>query len=265
MTLRRSNTIKTEFNRIKINWSSQTCTSSSERVWSASTALTMLEGLKKTSKSLLENMFVLPKHQAAVTFRSYQWLTAHPLKSSVLLCWGGLKLFLLWRRFMQNNWKLFMLLKPLLFMKGAPVFQPPFPPNSWCSCREVQTHRMNCRLTADMQSQLFDFIPAAVLSFLHRWTRAEFGLAESEACLLQGAGQRRLRRLVVEKEGCEGVLFSEMEEVLVCAERQLPVLVHKRGGTCPAFMWPFPPSMMAKAFAKPSSFNFRLKKLVVQI
>lgn len=58
-------------------------------------------------------------------------------------------------------------------------------------------------------------------------SRAKSGLAEPEACFLQGAGQRRLRRLAVEKKGCKGLLFSEMEEVLVCSEGQLPVLVHQ--------------------------------------
>ena len=61
-------------------------------------------------------------------------------------------------------------------------------------------------------------------------SRTEFGLPESEACFLQGAGQRRLRGLAVEKEGREGLLFTEMEEVLVCSEGQLPVLVHQWGG-----------------------------------
>lgn len=36
----------------------------------------------------------------------------------------------------------------------------------------------------------------------------------------------------MEEAGCEGLLLSEMEEVLVCAERQLPLLVHQRGGGC---------------------------------
>lgn len=66
--------------------------------------------------------------------------------------------------------------------------------------------------------------------FLSCRSRTEFGLPESEACFLQGVGQRRLRGLAVEKERCEGLLFSEVEEVLVCSEGQLPVLVHQRGG-----------------------------------
>lgn len=57
--------------------------------------------------------------------------------------------------------------------------------------------------------------------------RKKFGLSESEACFLQGAGQRRLRGLAVEKERCKGLLFSQMEEILVCSEGQLPVLVHQ--------------------------------------
>lgn len=61
-------------------------------------------------------------------------------------------------------------------------------------------------------------------------SRTKFGLPESEARFLQGAGKRRLRGLAVEKEGCKGLLLSEMEEVLVCSEGQLPVLVHQRGG-----------------------------------
>lgn len=61
-------------------------------------------------------------------------------------------------------------------------------------------------------------------------SRTKFGLPESEACFLQGAGQRRLRGLAVEKERCKGLLLSEVEEVLVCSEGQLPVLVHQWGG-----------------------------------
>lgn len=60
--------------------------------------------------------------------------------------------------------------------------------------------------------------------------RTGSGLAESEASFLQGAGQRRLWGLAVEKEGCQGLLLPEMEEVLVCAEGQLLVLVHQWGG-----------------------------------
>lgn len=63
-------------------------------------------------------------------------------------------------------------------------------------------------------------------------SRTRLGLPESEACFLQGAGQGRLRGLVVEKERCKGLLFSEMEEILVCSEGQLSVLVHQRGGKC---------------------------------
>lgn len=66
--------------------------------------------------------------------------------------------------------------------------------------------------------------------FLRACSRTQFGLPESEACFLQGSGQRRLRGLAVEKERCKGLLFSEMEEVLVCPEGQLPVLVHQWGG-----------------------------------
>lgn len=47
--------------------------------------------------------------------------------------------------------------------------------------------------------------------------RTRLGLPESEACFLQGAGQGRLRGVVVEKERCKGLLFSEMEEILVCS------------------------------------------------
>lgn len=61
-------------------------------------------------------------------------------------------------------------------------------------------------------------------------SRTGLGLPESEACFLQGAGQRRLRGLAVEEEGRQGLLLTEMEEVLVCVEGQLPVLVHKWGG-----------------------------------
>lgn len=60
--------------------------------------------------------------------------------------------------------------------------------------------------------------------------RTKFGLSEPEASFLQGAGQRGLSGLAVEKEGCKGLLFSEMEEILVCAERQLLVLVYQRRG-----------------------------------
>lgn len=61
--------------------------------------------------------------------------------------------------------------------------------------------------------------------------RTRFSLSEPEASFLQGAGQRGLWGLVVEKKGCKGLFFSEMEEILVCAERQLLVLVYQwRGG-----------------------------------
>ncbi len=67
---------------------------------------------------------------------------------------------------------------------------------------------------------------SAAFTFPLSCSRTQFGLPEPEACFLQGAGQRRLRGLAVEKERCEGLLLSKMEEVLVCSEGQLPVLVH---------------------------------------
>lgn len=79
-------------------------------------------------------------------------------------------------------------------------------------------------------SDLYSLLGLAAFMFPPCCSRTQFGLPESEACFLQGSGQRRLRGLAVEKEGREGLLFTEMEEVLVCSEGQLPVLVHQWGG-----------------------------------
>lgn len=79
-------------------------------------------------------------------------------------------------------------------------------------------------------------------------SRTQFGLPESEACFLQGSGQRRLRGLAVEKERCKGLLFSEMEEVLVCPEGQLPVLVHQWRGKSLFFRLVLPFSSLLSEF-----------------
>lgn len=92
-------------------------------------------------------------------------------------------------------------------------------------------------LTSSISTMLYCltvFLAFSCLSVVwFTFSRTQFGLPQPEACVLQGAGQRRLRGLAVEKERCEGLLFPEMEEVLVCAEGQLPVLVHQWGGESP--------------------------------
>lgn len=97
-----------------------------------------------------------------------------------------------------------------------------------CSVLQPATEKYSAPLCFQSSFFWFWFYRLSVLK--HRSvcvSRARSDLAESEACLLQSAGQRRLRGLAVEKEGCQGLLLSEMEEVLVCAERQLLVLVHQ--------------------------------------
>lgn len=68
-----------------------------------------------------------------------------------------------------------------------------------------------------------------VVAYFHlgSYDRSQPGLPEPEAGLLQSSGSRRLSGLAVEEERRQGILLPKMEEVLVCPEGQLSVLVHQ--------------------------------------
>lgn len=74
---------------------------------------------------------------------------------------------------------------------------------------------------------IFPVFSPSVFMFPAFGSRTKSGLSEPAACFLQGAGPRGLRGLAVEEERRQGLLFPEVEEVLVCPQGQLLVLVHQ--------------------------------------